>query len=197
MGARSGKTRTETPLQVVSDLISLVNGVMIPPGVIATWTPAEREEAARWASGEHLAASDNTGVRRTEQPGFVALATGITANPALAQLAVEGWAQHKQLLEEGGDFDDQDARELATAEAAQAAITGLLVLLESRAPAWQAQAARLLRDHREGIRTIDLFALLGRAVPSKEALDRWLVAGEDAGTLEEMLPGTWRARSAT
>jgi hypothetical protein len=118
--------------QVLADMISLVTGGMIPSGVIATWTPHEREEAAEWAAGEHLSASDNTGVRRVPRPEFVRRAVEITQSPAVAQLAVEAWALHKEDLEHGGAWDDQDHRELATRQAAQDAITGLLVLLRER-----------------------------------------------------------------
>jgi hypothetical protein len=181
----NGQVPGESP-QVVSDLISLVTNMVIPVAVVATWTAAEREEAARWAGGEHLHASDNTGVKRTEQPEFVSLALGMTGNPALAQLAVEGWVNQRELA--GAAPDDM----------AQAAITGLLILLGDERPmmTWQAKAKAILGAHPGGVRPSEVSVLLGRGGPSQEALDEWLTAGEDAGAFETVLPDTWRLRGA-
>lgn len=178
--------------QVLADLIGTVTGMMIPAGVIATWTPRERELAAGWAGAEHLAASDNAGIERTEMPDLVALATGVAASPATAQLAAEGWMLHKERLERGeGSWGDQDERELETQRAAEAAITGLLVLLDEKQPSWRQEALLLLGQHPEGVRQIDLFALLGRSVPSQHALDTWLAAGQAMGVLTQVSPGVW------
>ena len=190
----SGRTEeTEVTPQTLADIITLT-GTVIPAAVIATWTQREQDQALDWAAAEHLHASDNAGVKRVPEPPLVTEACGIVHSAALAQLAVEDWVAAKRQCEQD-DWANWDECATRLLGAGQRAITGLLVLLESKAPPWQEQAARLLRDHREGVRTIDLFALLGRTVPSREALARWLRAGEDAGTLEEMLPDTWRARS--
>jgi hypothetical protein len=119
----------EVTPEVLADIISLANGVMIPPEVVATWTPAERELALKWASAEHLHASDHHAVRRVPEPGFVTRAEELTSSPALAQLAVEAWVRAKEELEHGWAGES-----LVDVRAAQDAITGLLVLLRNRQP---------------------------------------------------------------
>lgn len=119
----------EVTPEVLADIICLANGVMIPPEVIATWTTAERDQALRWASAEHLHASDHHAVKRVAEPGFVARAAELTSSPALAQLAVEAWVRAKEELEHGWAGES-----LVDVRAAQDAITGLLVLLRNRQP---------------------------------------------------------------
>lgn len=121
----STEQREQDGPEVVADILCLATGVMIPAGVIATWTPREREAAAAWAAAEHLHASDNP-VRRLPQPGFVLDAALACASVASAQLAVEGWAHYLTGLEErqGDVSHDQAVR------AARRAIAGLVTLLE-------------------------------------------------------------------
>jgi hypothetical protein len=121
--------REITP-QVLADMLSLASEVRIPPEVIATWTPREREDAAGWAGDEHLSASGNP-VLRVPKPGVVKWAEEVCSSPALAQLAVESWVQLKDRVEHG-EFKawDEIADELL--KTGQAAITGLLVLLKDR-----------------------------------------------------------------
>lgn len=188
------ETETETTPKVLADMISLVTGVTIPAAVIATWTPREREDAAAWASAEHLSASGNEGVQRAEQPELVSLALGLTASPALAQLAVEGWLQAKERME-SGQFPAWDEMADDLVRAAQAAVTGLIVLLgparQDEAPTWQHRALHVLGRHPGGIRAVDLFALLGQSVPSQRALDEWLAHGHDMGVLVQVADETW------
>jgi hypothetical protein len=106
--------------QVMSDLLSLVEETVIPPEVIATWTPAERVLAARWAGAEYGNASD-VPVRRLPEPGFVTRAAEICGSPALAQLAVEAWTGRPS----AHDYAESPEK---LAAMAQEAITGLIVL---------------------------------------------------------------------
>jgi len=192
-----------TAPEALAGLVSLAAGVMVPAAVVATWTVRERERAAEWAVAEAGAAAGDTGPHQAEQPDLVSLAMAMAANPAIAQLGLEGWTHHKEKLERGGDpgdWDDQDGRELATVRAAEAAITGLLVLLgpprqAERSP-WQAGALEVLAQHPGGVRAIDLFALLGRAVPSQFALDEWLAAGQSMGLLKQAGHETWALSGA-
>lgn len=126
-------TDDEVTPEALAGMISLAAGVMIPAEVIATWTPADREDAAAWASGEHLIASDNPGIKRVPQPEMVARAVAIVQNPAMAQLAVEGWLRAKADVE-GGGFTSWDIAADTLTRAGQDAITGLLVLLRERQP---------------------------------------------------------------
>lgn len=57
---------------ITADMLLLVS-VEILPAVIAMWTPNELALAYDWAAREHLAASDNRGVRRPK-PWFVTAA---------------------------------------------------------------------------------------------------------------------------
>jgi hypothetical protein len=123
---RSEPAQPEEDPEVLADILSLVGGVMIPAGVISTWTPAQRDMAARWAAAEHLHASDNEDVTRVPEPEFVKRAAEICASPAMAQLAVEAWVHR------GDDPDLTTVR--AVLELARDAITGLLVLLKDRQP---------------------------------------------------------------
>lgn len=179
---------------MLRDLLSLVTSVMIPAGVIASWTEQERQQAEQWAAAGHLRASDNFGVKQRPKPACVRLAEELAANPAMAQLAVEGWGAYLTQLQDSQRYIG--AAEAVSIDTARRAVTGLLILLgDSRtAPGWQARAKEILADHREGVRAIDLFALLGRTVPAKEEFSGWLTAGETAGILEETVPGTWRLR---
>lgn len=189
--------------QVLSDMLSLVlGGKSIPPSVVATWTPRERETAAEWAAAEHLGASDSP-VQRLEKPELVRRSAEICASPAVAQLVTEAWALHKERLEHGGYWDDQDARELATQQAAQDAITGLLVLLdgdsrrqEAGRLAWRETAGRALRMHPGGLRTVDLMAMLGTGCPSAEALETWLRGQEATGAIAWGPGRGWRLKGA-
>lgn len=106
--------------QVMSDLLSLVEETVIPPEVIATWTPAERVLAAKWAGAEYGNASD-VPVKRLPEPGFVTRAAEICGSPALAQLAVEAWTGRPS------QFDYMDNPEKLAAMA-QDALTGLIVI---------------------------------------------------------------------
>jgi hypothetical protein len=123
--------------EVIADIVCLASGVMIPPQVIATWTPAERELAVQWASAEHLHASDHHAVKRIPEPGFVTRAAEICASPAMAQLAVESWVQYLEMLHQS-EPGFRSAEHLngagEAAEAGREAITGLLVLLRERQP---------------------------------------------------------------
>jgi hypothetical protein len=176
--------------QVLSDMLSLVlGGTGIPAPVVATWTPREREEAAGWAAAEHLSASDNP-VRRLEMPELVRRSAEICASPAMAQLVVESWAQHKERAEHGGHQDDGE-------RAAQDAITGLLVLFEGRPPAgerpvWQDAAVGIMWRHPEGMTGADLAAMLGSSCPPREDLDAWLLDGERSGLLARPSKQTWK-----
>jgi hypothetical protein len=173
--------------QVLSDMISLVANVTVPAAVIATWTPRERNEAAGWASAEHLSASDNA-VKRLPLPLLVARAVDIASSPAVAQLAVEGWVLHKERLEYGSGEAVMDAPQVA-----QEAITGLLVLLgdEQRPATWQARARAILGAHPEGVTPADLMALLGGSGPARDELHQWLEAGWADGTLGHPRGSTW------
>jgi hypothetical protein len=125
----------EVTPEVLADIISLASGTMIPAEVIATWTVAERELATRWASAEHLHASDHHAVKRLPEPGFVTRAAELTSSPALAQLAVESWVQYLEMLHQS-EPGFRSAEHLngagEAAEAGRDAITGLLVLLRER-----------------------------------------------------------------
>jgi len=193
--------KTETIPEVLADILSLVAGVMIPAEVIATWTTQEREQAAKWAAAEHLHASDND-VRRIPQPLFVARAADICASPAMAQIAVESWVMAKEKLESSGAACAEDLLEDTEplVQAAQDAITGLLVLLKSqpqedRRLRWQEIALENLAKHPEGLRAAELMALSGRHGPSsREVLHAWLQEGEASGTLEHAGFRTWRLK---
>lgn len=196
----------ETTPEVLRDLIAVAAGVMIPGPVIATWTPAERREAEEWAASEHLRASDNTGIRRRKYPRLVQEAVVLAANPAMAQLAVEAWTDRKESISRDAAAFGRDHVSVNSAHAsalhaetigiAQAAITGLLVLLdgESSGPTspWT-KALAVLGSHPDGILAKDLSVLLGRMAPHQEALDEWLEAGLTSGTLERT-PSGWRIR---
>lgn len=178
-----------------ADVISLAAGTAIPAQVIATWTVREREEAVRWAAAEHVSASDNPGTKRLAKPPVVLAAELLAASPAVAQIAVEQWTvllEHAERCPEA--YADPGAQTVLMT--ARGAVTGLLTLLAGRPQGWKEQAAQVLKEHPEGVRTVDLFAMLGRAVPSQQALFAWLTAGEEAGTLDEIFPGTWRLREA-
>jgi hypothetical protein len=134
--------------QVLSDLMPLAGGTVIPPEVIATWTDGEREQAASWASAEHLSASDHP-VIRVPQPEVVRRAAEICASPALAQLAVESWRDAGNRLEQSGfTFDDESAHALAVA--GQDAITGLLVLLRTAGQPGQFSSEQMAATYRAG-----------------------------------------------
>jgi hypothetical protein len=179
----------ETSPEVLADILSLVTNVMIPAGVIATWTVREREQAVKWAAAEHLSASDNDDVKRAPQPPFVARAAELAASPALAQLAVEAWTQYREQGEFSSGWED-------VYEMAQGAVTGLLVLLGGRQPsaatAWQQKALSALAQHPGGLASADLMALSGQHGPSREALHAWLRDGEASGTLEHYGYATWK-----
>lgn len=184
----------ETTPEVLRDLIAVVTGVMIPAPVIATWTPAERREAEEWAASEHLRASDNTGIRRRKYPRHVQEAVVLAANPGMAQLAVEAWMNHKEQFERALGISLSPHRE--TIVVAQAAITGLLVLLDGESGAvtpWM-KALAIMGSHPEGISARDLSVLLGKHAPHQEALDEWLDAGLASGTLERVGRQDWRIR---
>jgi hypothetical protein len=120
--------------QLIAGLLLLVlDAPGIPAEVIATWTPAEREQAVKWVSAEHLSASDNDDVERVPQPGFVTRAAEICANPVIAQLAVEAWLRHREEIALSADATSSWAASVAAARA-QSAIAGLLVLLKDKAP---------------------------------------------------------------
>jgi hypothetical protein len=175
--------------QVTSDLLSLVMQPAIPAEVIATWTPREREEAARWASAGHLAASDNFRVKRLPQPGFVARAAEICGSPAKAQLAVEAWTQYRERGEFSAGWQD-------VYEVAQDAVTGLLALLGSRpapgtAVPWRRAVLEVLRANPEGMRMVDLMGLLGTACPPQEVLEDWLARGHADGWVRRPGADSW------
>jgi hypothetical protein len=176
--------------EVLRDLISLVSEVMIPAGVIASWTAQEQEWAGEWAAAEHLNASDSTGIRRQPKPACVSLAEELTANPAMAQLAVENWSIYMTQLQ--GSQRHIPYGESASLDAARRAITGLLVLLGDERPAtWQAKAKTILGAHPEGVTPADLMALLGRTGPARDELHQWLEDGWSNGTLGHPRGGTW------
>jgi len=146
--AEAGEDGEAVTPQVLSDLMSLAGGTVIPPEVIATWTDGEREQAAQWAAAEHLSASDNP-VIRVPQPEVVRRAAEICASPALAQLAVESWRDAGRRLEESGfTFDDESAHALAVA--GQDAITGLLVLLRTAGGPGQFTSEQMAATYRAG-----------------------------------------------
>lgn len=186
----------ETPPEVLRDLIGVAAGVMIPGPVIATWTPAERREAEEWAASEHLRASDNTGIARRPYPRLVQEAVVLAANPGMAQLAVEAWMQRKEQVEREGGLTLSPHRE--TIGVAQAAVTGLLVLLDGRDKSleWQHKALVILGDHPDGITPGELSVLLAARAPYQEVLDGWLVAGLVAGVFERVGLQRWRIRRA-
>lgn len=66
----AGITCTNPQLDTLRDILLLVN-VAVPEGQMAAWTRAQRREAEEWASLEHLAASDNVGIRRRPKPAFL------------------------------------------------------------------------------------------------------------------------------
>lgn len=119
----------EVDPQVLSDLLSLTSAGVIPPAVIATWTTAERERAATWAAAEDLHASGHTEIARVPQPSVVAEAAELAANPAMAQLAVEGWTSVLENVERSGRAIPPEMG--MALGAARRAITGLLVLTEA------------------------------------------------------------------
>jgi hypothetical protein len=193
----AGRTEeNEMSPEALADILSLTTGVMIPAVVIATWTQAERDDdALEWAAAEHLSASDNAGVRRVPQPPFVHRAAEVCASPAMAQVAVDSWITCKEIVRVPGVTGDPAESAIA---GAQMAITGLLVLLgpgwQAERPTWQRQALEVLGEHPEGVRAIDLFALLGRAVPSQHALEEWLAAGQSTGILAQVAHEVWAVR---
>jgi hypothetical protein len=119
--------------EVIADILGLAARV-IPPEVIATWTPAERERAAGWASAENFSADGNL-AQRVPEPPFLARAAEICASPTLAQLAVEAWTARLTHLE-GGEHPGAELHyeHGITMMTARDAITGLLVLLRDRQP---------------------------------------------------------------
>lgn len=186
----------EVTPQVISDIIGLVASPVIPPAVIATWTQAERDEALSWAGGEHLHASDNTGVKRVRQPPFVGRALEICASPVTAQLAVERWTTAKEQLERSAAACAEDL--LTDTEPllaiAQDAVTGLLVLLGGREqePSWEYRALCLLGDHPEGLSVPELAASLRhRPGPSRDDLEAWLDRGRARGVLAQTFNSGW------
>lgn len=190
----------ETAPEVLRDLIAVATGAMIPGSVIATWTPAERRQAEEWAASEHLRASDNTGVPRRKYPRLVQEAVVLAANPGMAQLAVEAWMNRKQQVEQSeGMLHEMGVgrtTQKETADIAQAAITGLLVLLDGESgpvSPWT-KALAILGSHPEGIAARDLSVLLGKDSPGKEHLDEWLNAGAGCGTLERVGYDAWKIR---
>lgn len=187
------REETELTPQVVADLVAVAAGVMIPAGVTATWTAAEREEAAAWAAAEHLSASGSP-VKRVPQPPFVHRTLDVVRNPAMAQAAVESWLSCKETARVPGMLDDPVESVIT---GAQMAITGLLALLGERPLTWQEQAMEVLAAHPEGVRPADLFALLGRSCPSGDALHEWLLRGWENGTLGHPCGGTWALKGRT
>lgn len=197
----------ETSPEALRDLIGVAAGVMIPGPVIATWTPAERRAAEQWAASEHLRASDNTGIAPRPYPRLVQEAVVLAANPGMAQLAVEAWMQRKESIErelsargEQGSVHAGYAGSMhqETANIAQAAITGLLVLLDGEAGAvspW-VKALAILGSHPEGIAAKELSVLLGKDAPGQEALDGWLEEGIAAGTFKRFGGRVWMSRGA-
>jgi hypothetical protein len=189
------ETESETRPEVLADLLSLVTGVMIPAGVIATWTPREREWAAKWAAAEHLNASDNR-VTRWPQPACVKEAAELTASPALAQLAAEEWVNYLTQLQESQRHVGK--AEAISIDAARRAVTGLLVLLgpsrRPEKPTWQEHALEDLALHPGGLSAAEIMALGGRNGPSREELHEWLRAGEANGTLESAGFSNWRLK---
>jgi hypothetical protein len=111
----------ETTPEALAEVISRA-GTVIPAAVIATWTQAERDRALEWAAAERLSAPGSP-VTRVRQPDAVRRAADICASPVMAQLAVEEWTRHREALRYAwGAADD-------TEQKAQAALTGLIVLL--------------------------------------------------------------------
>lgn len=119
--------------EILSDMISMT-GTVIPPEVIATWTPAEREQAGEWVAAEYAHASDHQEVQRLPEPPFVTLAAEICGNPVMAQLASEQWVITRQQAAEHPSGPVDRETHAAVIFTAQAAITGLLVLLRERQP---------------------------------------------------------------
>lgn len=185
---------TETSPEVLADILSLVTSVMIPAGVIASWTAQEREQAVKWAAAEHLSASDNEVLGRWVQPACAREAAELASNPVLAQLAAEEWVNYLTQLQESQRHIGQE--EAMSLGAARRAITGLLVLLGDRQPpappAWQQKALSALAQHPEGLASADLMALSGQHGPSSEALHDWLRDGEASGKLEHSGYATWK-----
>lgn len=193
-GAREDVRMASYSPQVLSDLLSLTEAGIIPPGVIATWTMSERERAAAWAAAEHLHASDNDDVPRSPVPGCVMEAAELAASPAMAQLAVESWTAHLEAVERSRRPISSDLSNVL--EAGRRAITGLLILAEAAGQrgGWHARATTVLAEHPEGMSTADLMMLLGTGGPSREALEAWLGAGEAEGRIEHPGYATWRLR---
>lgn len=162
----------EVTPQALADVIGLT-GTVIPAEVIATWTRRERDAALEWAAAEHLSASDNP-VRRVPQPEPVARAAEICASPALAQLAVEAWTSHREVLR----YARAAGADGATEAMAQDAVTGLLALLGGERPGvtWQDKARALLAGRPGRLRAADLMMLLGHPGPCQEELDAWLAS---------------------
>jgi hypothetical protein len=194
MSKSAGEAESETRPEVLADLLILAGGTVIPARVIATWTPQEREEAVAWAAAEHLSASDNP-VVRPPQPPFVLRAAEICASPALAQLAVEAWTAHREVLRYAAAAGEDGATE----RFAQDAVTGLLVLLgpsrRAARPSWQEAALKDLALHPEGLSAAEIMALGGQHGPSsREELHEWLRAREEDGTVEAIGFKNWRLK---
>lgn len=184
----------EVDPQVLSDLLSLTSAGVIPPAVIATWTTAERERAATWAAAEDLHASGHTEIARVPQPSVVAEAAELAANPAMAQLAVEGWTSVLENVERSGRAIPPEMG--MALGAARRAITGLLVLTEAeeKRGAWRRKAARVMEAHPTGLSVADLMMLVGAGGPTREQAEEWLAAGEAAGRFERAGISAWRLR---
>jgi hypothetical protein len=193
------ETDNETSPEVLADILSLATGVMIPAAVVATWTSNERAEAVEWALAEHLHASGNQ-VKRLPQPDLAKRTVEICASPAMAQLAVENWVKAKEQIEQSrascaGELLEDTGPLVA---AAQAAITGLLVLLsgsqqdEGERPGWQDTAIGAMWRHPAGLRAADLAAMLGGRCPPREALHAWLEEGEREGLLARSGMTAWK-----
>lgn len=189
MSERAGEAQEATP-ETLAYIIGLA-GTVIPAEVIATWTQAERDDALAWAAAERLSASDNEGVERVPQPLFVHRAAEVCASPAMAQVAVDSWITCKEMVRVPGLTGDPAESAIA---GAQMAITGLIVLIRAGTRDWQTLAGKILGSRPGGIRSVDLFALLGKAAPSRREFEEWLTAGEEIGAFKAVFPDTWRLR---
>lgn len=191
MGTQREETSLdETSPEQLASLLMLVIPAMIPPAVIATWTPREREEAELWAAAEYLSTSGNPAVL-APQPEFVRRAAEICTNPARAQLAVEAWMHHVAALEGSGEYITE--AHASTVLAAMDAVTGLIVLLGDQGAekaSWQRRAMDTVGAYPEGVTAADLALLLGRTGPGQEALDKFLADGLELGVLSRSY-GKW------
>jgi hypothetical protein len=112
--------------EIVRDLL-LLCGVTVPLEIVAAQTSGARIQAARWAAGEHLRASDNFGVRRLPKPGWLRAFELLDSDETARQTALERWAANAARMEEPGQ--GPCANETVTLALAEGAIMAQQLML--------------------------------------------------------------------